>query len=337
MNYKRKYYKRKYYKREYYKSKNIIRVRIMRELIIRGCIMDLAYLFRILPRSVSALIDQGMINKIQEIRIRVGKRAIIKYDDSEKDTNFVPDEREMIDILQRLCDNSIYSFQNQIAQGYITLVGGHRVGISGSVALKDGKVNNINYISALNFRIAKEIIGVSDKIVRYVLKDNEVQNTLIISKPGMGKTTVLRDLVRYISTNTKNEISVIDERGEIAAMYKGVPQNNLGPRCDVFDNVTKSIGMKMAVRAMAPSVIVSDEIGTKEDVEAINYAVLSGVKGIFTAHGDSINDIRLNENLNKLYEEKIFKMLIFLERMGKIRDVYILENNMYKLDDGNLS
>ena len=141
--------------------------------------MDLAYLFRILPRSVSALIDQGMINKIQEIRIRVGKRAIIKYDDSEKDTNFVPDEREMIDILQRLCDNSIYSFQNQIAQGYITLVGGHRVGISGSVALKDGKVNNINYISALNFRIAKEIIGVSDKIVRYILKDNEVQNTLI--------------------------------------------------------------------------------------------------------------------------------------------------------------
>ena len=299
--------------------------------------MDLSYLFRILPRNVSGLIDQGMVNKIQEIRVRVGRKAIIKYDEFEKETNFVPDEREMIEILQRLCDNSIYSFQNQISQGFITLVGGHRVGISGSVALKDGKVSNINYISALNFRIAKEIIGVSDKILKYVLVNNEVQNTLIASKPGMGKTTVLRDLVRNIAVNTKNEISVIDERGEIAAMYKGVPQNDLGPRCDVFDNVTKSIGIKMAVRAMAPNVIVSDEIGTKEDVEAINYVVLSGVKGIFTVHADSVNDIKLNENLNKLYEEKVFKRLIFLERMGKIRYVYTLENNMYKLDDQNLS
>lgn len=299
--------------------------------------MELNYLYRILPKNISTLFDTNMINTLQEIRIRVGKRAIIKYDCFEKESNFIPSEREMIDILQRLCDNSIYSFQNQISQGFITLIGGHRVGISGSVAIKDGIVNNINYISALNFRIAKEVIGVSNKIIKYVLINNEVQNTLIVSKPGMGKTTILRDLIRNISINTKNEISVIDERGEIAAMYKGVPQNDLGPRCDVFDNVTKSIGMKMAVRAMAPNVIASDEIGTEDDVEAINYAMLSGVRGIFTAHGDSINDIKLNENLHKLYDEKVFKRIIFLEKMGKVRDIYILDNNMYKLDDENLS
>jgi len=277
-----------------------------------------------------------MVNELQEIRLRTGRKTIIKYSSCEKISDFTPNENNMIEILQRLCDNSIYSYQNQIINGFVTLVGGHRVGIAGSIAMKDGKVSNINYISALNFRIAKEVIGASDKIMKYIVKNGEVQNTLIVSKPGMGKTTILRDLVRNISENTLNTISVIDERGEIAAMYKGVPQNNIGSRCDVFDNVTKSIGMKMAIRAMSPDVIVSDEIGSKEDVEAINYALLSGAKGVFTAHGNSLSDIRVNENLNKLYEEKVFKNLIFLEKMGKVKNAYILENNMYKLIDENL-
>lgn len=298
--------------------------------------MNLSYIYRILPYNVSNLIDQNMVNELQEIRLRTGRKTIIKYSSCEKISDFTPNGNNMIEILQRLCDNSIYSYQNQIINGFVTLVGGHRVGIAGSIAMKDGKVSNINYISALNFRIAKEVIGASDKIMKYIVKNGEVQNTLIVSKPGMGKTTILRDLVRNISENTLNTISVIDERGEIAAMYKGVPQNNIGSRCDVFDNVTKSIGMKMAIRAMSPDVIVSDEIGSKEDVEAINYALLSGAKGVFTAHGNSLSDIRVNENLNKLYEEKVFKNLIFLEKMGKVKNAYILENNMYKLIDENL-
>lgn len=298
--------------------------------------MNLSYIYRILPYNVSNLIDQNMVNELQEIRLRTGRKTIIKYSSCEKISDFTPNENNMIEILQRLCDNSIYSYQNQIINGFVTLVGGHRVGIAGSIAMKDGKVSNINYISALNFRIAKEVIGASDKIMKYIVKNGEVQNTLIVSKPGMGKTTILRDLVRNISENTLNTISVIDERGEIAAMYKGVPQNNIGSRCDVFDNVTKSIGMKMAIRAMSPDVIVSDEIGSKEDVEAINYALLSGAKGVFTAHGNSLSDIRVNENLNKLYEEKVFKNLILLEKMGKVKNAYILENNMYKLIDENL-
>ena len=119
-------------------------------------------------------------------------------------------------------------------------------------------------------------------------------------------------------------------------MYKGIPQNDVGLRTDVMDNVTKSIGMKIAVRTMAPQVIVADEIGTEGDLEAINYGICSGVKGIFTAHGSDISELRQNETLNKLYEEKLFKRIIFLENRGKIAKVYYLDRNMYKTVDGKL-
>ena len=131
-------------------------------------------------------------------------------------------------------------------------------------------------------------------------------------------------------------VSLIDERGEIASMYKGIPQNDIGLRTDVMDNVTKSLGMKIAVRTMAPQVIVADEIGTEGDLEAINYGICSGVKGIFTAHGSDISELRQNETLNKLYEEKLFKRIIFLENRGKMGKVYYLDRNMYKTVDGKL-
>ena len=119
-------------------------------------------------------------------------------------------------------------------------------------------------------------------------------------------------------------------------MYKGVPQNDIGLRTDVMDNVTKSLGMKIAVRTMAPDVIVADEIGTKGDVEAINYGICSGVKGIFTAHASSIENLKMNKNLALLFEQKLFNKLIFLEKKGKIKNIYTLQNNLYKLNDENL-
>ena len=291
--------------------------------------MKLDYVFRMLPRNVVAFINNGQADDLQEIRIRVNRNTILKYCNEEVITDFIPNENDMINILHRLCENSIYSFQSQICNGFVTLYGGHRVGITGHVVMNNEKISNINYISALNFRIAKEIIGSSNKILKYVIDNGEIQNTLIVSRPGNGKTTILRDLVRNLS-NMGYTVSLIDERGEIAAMYNGVPQNDVGLRCDVLDNVTKSLGMKIAVRTMSPDIIV--------DIEAINYGVLSGVNGIFTAHGSSIMDIKLNENLNKIYEQKVFsRIIIFLEKMGKIRDVYKLENNLYKLVDENFS
>lgn len=298
--------------------------------------MKTEYVFRMLPRNIVSLIEREKIEKLQEIRIRVNRNAILKYNDEETITDYVPNENNMIEILHRLCENSIYSFQSQICNGFITLYGGHRVGITGHFVMSNGKISNINYISALNFRIAKEIIGVSNKILKYVIEDGQIQNTLIVSKPGCGKTTLLRDLTRNLS-NMGYNVSLIDERSEIAAMYNGVPQNDVGLRCDVLDNITKSLGMKIAVRTMSPDVIISDEIGTKEDVEAINYGVLSGVYGIFTAHGNTIMDIKSNENLKELYEQKLFNKIVFLEKMGKIRNIYSLEDNLYKMVDENFS
>ncbi len=117
-------------------------------------------------------------------------------------------------------------------------------------------------------------------------------------------------------------MGVVDERGEIAAMYKGIPQNDLGERTDILDNVSKDLGMKMIIRSMSPNVIVADEIGTYEDIEAINYAVTSGVKGIFTAHGNDLKDIVLNPILNKLYELHIIEKIILIEPNRKIKLIY---------------
>lgn len=296
---------------------------------------NMQLIFRALPRKISYFIENNLhehIEEIEEIRIRANKKTIIKYNMNEIIVDYVTTPMDILNTLQVLCDNSIYSYQSQICQGFITILGGHRIGITGSAVMQNGKVININYISSLNFRIAKEIKGISNNVLPKIIDNNEIKTTLIVSPPGYGKTTLLRDLVRNISDNGFT-VSLVDERGEIAAMYKGVPQNDVGIRTDVIENVTKSIGMKIAVRTMTPQVIVADEIGTTEDIDAINYAMCSGVKGIFTAHGGNIDEMKKNEILNKLYQQKVFERIIFLEKMGKVGKIYKLDKNMNYFDD----
>ena len=269
-------------------------------------------------------------NLLEEIRIRVDREILLKIGQVEYILNYIVSSKEILEILQKICDNSIYTYQNQICNGYITIKGGHRVGITGSIVFKEGQVINISHIYSLNFRIAKEIIGCSNKILKYILniKENTVFNSIILSPPGRGKTTLLRDCVRNISDGIEEigfkgiNVGVVDERGEIAAMYKGIPQNDLGKRTDILDNVSKDIGMKMLIRSMNPNVIVADEIGTAEDVLAINYAVCSGIKGIFTAHGSTLNDIILNPILKKLYEIKVIEKIILIEKDRSLKLLY---------------
>lgn len=269
------------------------------------------------------------IQNIEEIRLRTNKPIILKNSNGNNLLIHIVSKEELLETFQKVCEQSIYSYQKQICEGFITIKGGHRVGITGSCVIENGKIININYISSLNFRIAREKKDVSNKILKYILNENDVNNTLIISKPGCGKTTILRDLVRKIST--KKTCGIVDERGEIASMYKGEPQNDIGILSDVMDNCSKADGMRMLIRSMSPEVIVCDEIGNKQDIEAINYAMCSGVKGIFTAHGNSLEEIMLNEQISQLLKKYIVQVIIILDdkKRGEIKSIYRLENKSY--------
>lgn len=271
------------------------------------------------PNRIGQVIKDNLniddYNLLEEVRIRVSKPIILKLGNENKVLNYKITTQDILEIMERITENSMYSYQKQICSGYVTLKGGHRVGITGNVVMEDNKVININYIYSLNFRISRQIIGVSKKIIKEIIDEDKIYNTLIISPPGAGKTTILRDLIRNISA--RKTIGVVDERGEIAAMYKNEPQNDMGLKVDILSNVSKALGMRMLVRSMAPDIICADEIGTKEDVEAIKYGITSGVKGIFTAHGDNIDNIKQSPILKELLELKIIDKIIILDKNNR--------------------
>ena len=209
-------------------------------------------ILRYFSRNIYNLIMQklsekeNLKNEITEIRIRVGKPIILKTRNKDIIINYKIDPEEILDLLGRICENSIYAYKNQICEGFLTIKGGHRIGITGTVIIEDNKIININYISSLNCRIAREVIGCSKKILNEVLdiENHTIFNTVIVSPPGRGKTTILRDLIRNLSNGIDEKdfsgktIGLVDERGEIAATYKGVAQNDVGIRTDIIGNVS---------------------------------------------------------------------------------------------------
>lgn len=302
-------------------------------------------ILKFFPDNINKILNENIgnkLNELEEIRIRVQKSIILKFNDTERIIEYIVSPDEILNILQLICENSIYSYQNQIAEGFITVEGGHRVGIAGSCVIENNHVINIDYINSLNFRVSKQIIGCSNHILKYILdiKNNTVFNTLIISQPGSGKTTLLRDIVRQVSNGIENinfrgiNVGLVDERGEIASLYKGAPENEIGIKTDVMDNVSKSIGMKMLVRSMAPKVIVADEIGNKEDIESIKFAMCSGCKGIFTAHGKKFSDLDLNPILRELLDSYLIQVLIFLDEneKGKASEIYVLNEKVLQYE-----
>ena len=188
-------------------------------------------ILRYFSRNIYNLIMQklsekeNLKNEITEIRIRVGKPIILKTRNKDIIINYKIDPEEILDLLGRICENSIYAYKNQICEGFLTIIGGHRIGITGTVIIEDNKIININYISSLNCRIAREVIGCCKKILNEVLdiENHTIFNTVIVSPPGRGKTTILRDLIRNLSNGIDEKdfsgktIGLVDERGEIAA------------------------------------------------------------------------------------------------------------------------
>lgn len=286
-----------------------------------------------LPKTIRDKIEIESDVPVEEIRLRTNKPLMLKIGQETQIINYIIKQQEILQSFERICENSVYSYRRQICDGYITIRGGNRVGIVGSAVVDNGQVININYISSLNFRIARQNIGCSNSVIEDIIDfaNNSIHNTLIVSPPGCGKTTLLRDIIRNIS-NGINEIGfkgktvgVVDERGEIAAMYKGVAQNDIGIRTDVVDNMPKPEAMRMLVRSMCPDVITCDEIGSIEDINAIDYAMCSGVKGIFTAHGKNIEEINRNPELSQLLNKHVFERIILLnpDKRGDARCIYL--------------
>ena len=243
-------------------------------------------------------------SKIEEIRVGIDKPVSIFIDNflyfiNEKseltklvNQSIFTHKKDIDFIMEMITEGSVYAWVDKIKNGFLTLPYGHRVGITGTTVLENDVVKYIKNVSSLNFRIRHEIFDVSKLVIPIILNDNEIKNTLIISPPGCGKTTLLRDIARVLG-NAENrvKVSIIDERNEIASSYNGVAQNNVGIFTNVLDSCPKSVGMMMAVRTMSPDVIITDEIGDKKDIIALNEASKCGVKIITSIHGYNINDI----------------------------------------------
>lgn len=292
------------------------------------------------------------LQQLEEIRIRTNTDTLLISGGREyslRDGDEITAE-VLEEILNRLLDYSYYAYEEELSRGYITIEGGHRVGICGRVTLENGQVHLIKDVSSLNIRRSREITGASEKILGAVLSPAKdpaesvpnagisagcgdekstvtsdlfgvcssaadygrmvVRNTLIISPPKCGKTTMLRDLARNLS-NAGFRIGICDERSEIAGCYDGKTSYDLGPRTDVLDGCPKADGILMLIRAMSPDVVMTDEIGKPEDAAAIRSALSAGVKIITTIHGSSFEDAAKSA-VCSLITDHVFETLIFL-------------------------
>ncbi|MDD6771892.1 stage III sporulation protein AA [Inconstantimicrobium porci] len=269
--------------------------------------------------------------RLQEVRLKINKPVILNVNDTEYIIKENIHPIEMKQILQRISNYSVYAYDEQIKQGYITVSGGCRIGISGEYSVDNGIIKSLKNIYSLNIRIAKEKIGCSNRIMKYITREGRVLNTILISPPKCGKTTLIRDIARNISdgfqeVNLKGKkVTIVDERSEIAGSYLGIPQMNVGVRTDVYDGCLKSDGMIMAVRSMSPDVIISDEIGTEEDIRAVEKSFLCGVSVITSIHGESVEDIYRRSVFKRIIENRILDRAIVLDNrkgVGHVRSIY---------------
>lgn len=283
-------------------------------------------ILRILGKNIRRIITNADIDitKLSEIRLRSFMPLIIRYDgrdlfitpegklDMHEKYAYRVSSEDIKETFVFLSDYSVYAFEEEMKCGYITIAGGHRVGIAGKAVISDGRIKNMRYISFINIRVAHECIGCAEHIMNYISPYGNALNTLIVSAPGVGKTTLLRDIIRQLSSGSKNfpgkNVGVVDERSEICACYHGIPQNDVGIRTDVIDACPKAEGIMMLVRSMSPEIIAVDEIGTDRDMKAVLYSMTCGCKVIATIHGSGIEDAGKN-----FYLENAFDRIIVLK------------------------
>ncbi|WP_281975661.1 stage III sporulation protein AA [Halobacillus litoralis] len=292
-------------------------------------------IIRLFPSPIQHLLKSEVCWKsVQEIRLRVD-RPIEILDSSHhqklKGTLMTPENLSFV--LNQISQFSLYRFKDELKEGFITIEGGHRVGLAGKANTHHNEVDTLKHISFMNIRVAKATSGQVESLVPYLYKDGKWQSTLIIGPPHSGKTTVLRELSKYIGSSHRGyqaaKVAVVDERSEIAASMKGVPQLEVGERTDVMDACPKAEGMMMMIRSMSPDVLIVDEIGGETDALAVREATFTGVDVICSIHGNSLSGVRKRPSANRLIEEQIFERYLILERMtpAKRRGLTILDQS----------
>lgn len=269
--------------------------------------------------------------QLQEIRLRVDRPVVLLLGgreiflnacgefQKEPDNAYCVNRQEMEELLNHICHYSLYAFEDEFRQGFLTVAGGHRVGIAGQVVQEgNGSIRTIKNISYINIRIAHQVKGVANVIMPHLYENGRLQNVLIISPPGCGKTTLLRDIIRQVSDGNAYGVGrcvgVVDERSEIAGCCYGLPQNDIGMRTDVLDGCPKTQGMMLLLRSMSPQVIAIDELGGEEEIKALRTAAYCGVGILATAHGESIEDVGGRFQWEDVSHNGLFDLFLILGR-----------------------
>lgn len=282
-------------------------------------------------------LPEEILEHMEELRIRENRPLEIVFKGQHRfvssrgealekpEKAYLPTRDDCMKLLDLLTNHSMYTFEEELKRGYITIRGGHRVGIAGRTVLEQGKVKQIRDVSSFNVRVAREVRGAAQSLLPPLLDHSArtVHHTLLVSPPQQGKTTMIRDLARMISSGDWGvkdihwpglKVGIVDERSELAACVKGVPRFDVGPRTDVLDSCPKAEGMMMMIRSMSPDVLIVDEIGRQEDAVSIHEALHAGIRLMATAHGTDLQDIRSRPILRQLMEEQIFDRYVVLRR-----------------------
>lgn len=296
---------------------------------------------KVLAKNIRLLLEAETLDfqKMQEIRLRIGKELYIIYDNKERfflehGKCHITTKEEVRETMDYISQYSIYAYEQQLRQGFITVEGGHRAGISGEVLQSGGRIKTISYVSSINIRIAHQVKGCANRILPYVMDQGKFLHTLVISPPGCGKTTLIRDMIRQISDGNSSlkgrTVGVADERSELAACYQGKPQNDLGMRTDVLDCCPKAEGILLLIRSMSPQVIAVDEVGTEEDYKSLRYALTAGCGLLASVHGNDLEEVIRKPFLGQMVQEQWFERYIVLSKEkgpGTIHGIYDKRGN----------